>query len=282
MQPPEGQEVSMRRHHFPAAVFPTAMVIVPAAVLFLPSCGPSQEEYDALANKFSRLQKEYDEQIRLREDDQERINELMAENSAMIAKLEKLGIKLDELDADLANAKALNEKLRKQQELAKKRLQTLKDMLGKFKSLIAAGKLKVKIRDGKMYLELPSAILFPSGRASLSEGGKDTLTEVAAVLAMIEDREFQVAGHTDNVPISSGRFDSNWELSTERALSVVQFLQEMGVSSESLSAAGYGEHQPVADNSTEEGRAQNRRIEIILMPNLNELPDLSELEKELD
>lgn len=272
----------MRRRQVPTAAPATASFMVPAVVLVMSSCGPSQEEYDALANKFSRLQKEYDEMVRLREEDQARINELLTENSAMIAKLEKLGIKLDELDADLANAKALNEKLRKQQEQAKKRLQTLKDMLGKFKSLIAAGKLKVKIRDGKMYLELPSAILFPSGRASLSEEGKDTLTEVAAVLAMIEDREFQVAGHTDNVPISSGRFDSNWELSTERALSVVQFLQEMGVPSENLSAAGYGEHQPIADNSTQNGRAQNRRIEIILMPNLNELPDLSELEKELD
>jgi chemotaxis protein MotB len=256
----------------------TAVVLGAAAA----ACGVPQEEYEALANKYSRLQKEYEELETLREQDQERISELTAQNSAMIAKLEKLGIKIDELDADLADAKALNEQLKKQQEQAKKRLETLKNMLGKFKNLIAAGKLKVKIKDGKMFLELPSAILFPSGKANLSEEGKNTLMEVAAVLVQIPDREFLVAGHTDNVPIKSAKFPSNWELSTARAVSVVKFMQEMGVSPMNLAAAGYSEYQPLAENTSEDGRAQNRRIEIILMPNMNELPDLSDLEKELD
>ena len=264
----------MRHVHF--------LVTAGLLTVWLAACGPSQEEYDALANKFSRLQKEYEELEKLRGDDQDRIDELLSQNSAMASKLEDLGIKLGELDSDLANAKALNEQLKKQQEAAKKRLDTLKEMLGKFKSLIAAGKLKVKIKDGKMFLELPSAILFPSGKASLSPEGETTLSEVAAVLAQIKDREFLVAGHTDNVPITSGKFASNWELSAERALSVVKFLSEMGVSPNVLAAAGYGEYHPIADNSTPEGRTQNRRIEITLMPNLNELPDLSDLEKELE
>lgn len=258
------------------------LVLAVFVMIAFEACGPSQEEYDALANKYSRLQKDYNELKNLREDDQERINELLMENSAMAAKLETLGIKLGELDTDLATAKALNEKLKKQQALAKARLDTLKEMLGKFKSLIAAGKLKVKIKDGKMFLELPSAILFPSGKSSLSEEGKNTLTEVAAVLVQIKGREFLVAGHTDNVPITSGKFPSNWELSTARAVAVVKFLQEMGVTPMNLAAAGYGEYQPVADNTTYDGKAQNRRIEITLMPNLNELPDLSDLEKELE
>ncbi|MFH1435833.1 MAG: OmpA family protein [Pseudomonadota bacterium] len=246
------------------------------------SCGPSQEEYDALSNKYSRLQKEYDELKLLRETEMEKISELMAENTALRSKLNKLGIELGELDSELADAKAINEELKKKQEMAKKRLETLKNMLSKFKSLIAAGKLKVKIRDGKMFLELPSAILFPSGKSALSEEGQATLTEVAAVLVEIPDREFLVAGHTDNVPIKSAKYPSNWELSTARAVAVVKFMQEMGVSPVSLSAAGYSEYQPIGDNSSEDGKAQNRRIEITLMPNLNELPDLSDLEKELD
>jgi len=176
----------------------------------------------------------------------------------------------------------MNEKLRIQKDLAKQRLETLKNMLVKFKNLIAAGKLKVKIKEGKMFLELPSAILFPSGRATLSEEGKATLTEVAAVLTQIQGREFLVAGHTDNVPIQNPKYPSNWELSTARAVAVVKFLQEMGVDPHNLAAAGYSEYQPAVDNSTEEGRAQNRRIEITLMPNLNELPDLSDLEKEIE
>jgi len=245
------------------------------------SCGPSQGEYDVLSDKYGKLQKDYDELAALRAADQSQLAKLGAENAAMLAKLEALGVKLSELGTDLADTKSQNEKLKKQQELAKGRLETLKNMLSKFKNLIAAGKLKVKIKDGKMFLELPSAILFASGKAALSDEGKNTLTEVAAVLAQIPDREFLVAGHTDNVPIKNEKFPSNWELSSARAVAVVKFLQEGGVKPTSLAAAGYSEFQPAAENGTEEGKAQNRRIEITLMPNLNELPDLTDLEKEL-
>ena len=93
-----------------------------------------------------------------------------------------------------------------------------------------------------------------------------------------EDRDFQVAGHTDNEPIRRSRFTSNWELSTVRALEVVQYLQEQGVTPTHLSAAGYSEFAPVAQNDSEDGRTENRRIEIVLMPNYDELPDLSGLE----
>jgi chemotaxis protein MotB len=171
--------------------------------------------------------------------------------------------------------------MRRQQEQAKRRLETLKKMLAKFKNLIAGGKLNVRIRRGKLTLELPSAILFPSGSAVLSKDGKETLAEVAAVLATIKKREFQVAGHTDNVPITNSNFASNWELSTARAVSVVKYMQEKGVSPENLSASGYSEYQPTASNKTADGKQLNRRIEIILMPNLDELPDLSALEKEI-
>jgi len=268
------------KHYFLITFF--YVLISSGAIWGWVACGPSQEEYDALSNKYSKLQKDYAELEKLRKADQERINELVAENSAMAAKLEDLGVRLSELDADLASAKEMNEKLRIQKDLAKQRLETLKNMLVKFKNLIAAGKLKVKIKEGKMFLELPSAILFPSGKATLSEEGKATLTEVAAVLTQIQGREFLVAGHTDNVPIQNPKYPSNWELSTARAVAVVKFLQEMGVDPHNLAAAGYSEYQPAVDNSTEEGRAQNRRIEITLMPNLNELPDLSDLEKEIE
>jgi chemotaxis protein MotB len=154
-------------------------------------------------------------------------------------------------------------------------------MLAKFKSLIKAGKLNVKIRRGKLVLELPSAVLFESGKADLSKDGAATLKEVAKVLSKIRRREFQVAGHTDTVPIKSANYESNWELSTARALTVVKFLQDNRVKPDLLSAAGYSQYQPAATNTTEKGKAQNRRIEIVLMPNLDELPDLSDLEKEL-
>jgi chemotaxis protein MotB len=120
--------------------------------------------------------------------------------------------------------------------------------------------------------------LFPSGKAKLSREGRGALAQVAGVLAEIKERSFQVAGHTDNVPIRNNRFKSNWSLSSARAVAVVQHLIKNGVTSTNLSAAGYGDTQPVASNDTKEGRAQNRRIEIVLQPNLDELPDLSALE----
>jgi chemotaxis protein MotB len=98
-----------------------------------------------------------------------------------------------------------------------------------------------------------------------------TDAQVARVLATIPGRAFQVAGHTDNVPIDSARFPSNWELSTARAVEVVKLLVSQGVGPKTLSAAGYGEFDPVASNDAPDGRAKNRRIEITLQPNLDEL-----------
>jgi chemotaxis protein MotB len=203
--------------------------------------------------------------------------------AAKMAELKKAQAEMEAVMADLQKKQKIIEEMKKKEAQNQARLATLKNMLSKFKKLIEGGKLKVKIKNGKMMLELPSAILFESGRANLSEEGMQTLGEVGAVLATIPDREFQVAGHTDNVPLGKGsKFKSNWELSTARAVAVVKYLQEVGVDPEQLSAAGYSEYQPTASNQSEEGRALNRRIEITLMPNLDELPDLSSLESEID
>ncbi|NNF29617.1 MAG: OmpA family protein, partial [Gemmatimonadetes bacterium] len=143
------------------------------------------------------------------------------------------------------------------------------NVIGRFRSLIEAGQLSVSIDRGRMVINLPQDILFPSGSATLNADGRGTLSEVGAVLTTIEDRRFQVEGHTDNVPISTARFPSNWELSAARALSVVNLLQNSGVPPERLSGAGYGEYQPVASNDDADGRRLNRRIEIVMLPNLD-------------
>jgi chemotaxis protein MotB len=128
-----------------------------------------------------------------------------------------------------------------------------------------------------MVVELAENILFDSGKSDLKKEGQEALTEVAAVLSSIPNRDFQIAGHTDDIPIKSAKFPSNWELSTARAVEVTRYLSTKGVDPSRLSAAGYAETQPVASNADTEGRKQNRRIEIVLMPNLDELPDLSSL-----
>jgi chemotaxis protein MotB len=238
-------------------------------VAFVAGCGPSQEEYDAKLKEIDDLKAQMQD---LKAKYEDMLDELKGENEEMKGKL-------DELTQAKVDLEDLVQQLNKQQEQAKKRLEMFTNMLAKFKSLIEAGKLSVKIRNGKMVLELPSAVLFPSGSADLSEDGQATLSEVAPVLASFTDREFQVVGHTDTVPIKTKKFPSNWELSTARAVAVVKFLQDQGVPATSLSAGGYSEYQPVADNESEEGKASNRRIEIVVMPNLEELPDLGDLEK---
>jgi chemotaxis protein MotB len=265
------------------------IIIVAVLATALGAACVSQEEYESALKKIKELEKEVADLQELRKFDEERITDLTADNAAMLAKLDELGVKLTGLSGELAGTKAdleakqkIIEEMKKKEAQAAARLKTLKDMLAKFKALIEGGKLKVKIKNGKMMLELPSAILFESGKADLSEQGMETLAEVAAVLATIGEREFQVAGHTDNVPMKSKKFPSNWELSTARAVAVVKYLQQMGVNPMNLSAAGYSEYQPTTENDSEQGKAMNRRIEIILMPNLDELPDLSDLESELD
>jgi chemotaxis protein MotB len=99
---------------------------------------------------------------------------------------------------------------------------------------------------------------------------------VAKILANV-DRRFLVVGHTDNVPIKTAAFASNWELSTARAVEVVQILIKEGMNPKSLSAAGYSEFDPVAANDTPDHKALNRRIEIVLQPNLSDLPPLDDV-----
>jgi chemotaxis protein MotB len=165
--------------------------------------------------------------------------------------------------------------LRKQREAAEKRLAAFRDLKKRFAKLVDTGKLEVGFRNGQMILKLPSGILFPSGQAELTKPGQQALGEVTAILLEFKDRRFTIAGHTDTDPIKSRKFKSNWDLSTARALSVVQFMVGAGFPPTSLAAAGYGEFDPVAPNDKEENKQLNRRIEIQLVPDLSELPTLT-------
>lgn len=162
---------------------------------------------------------------------------------------------------------------------AARRVAEFKDMLARFKALIDAGKLQVRVVDGRMVLTLPMDILFPSGSAKLAKEGREALLEVGRVLATIPDRRFQVEGHTDDVPIHTAVYPSNWELAASRALGVVRALLEGGVAPQRISAASYSEYRPTAANDGDVNRARNRRIEIVLVPDLSGLPGFDELQK---
>jgi chemotaxis protein MotB len=190
----------------------------------------------------------------------------------MKKRLEKLGQNVDKLTSEKGELARSLEELRKQKAIAEARAATFRNLMEKLRSMIDAGQLKVIIRDGRMLIALESDVLFDSGKTSLKPAGQTALAKVAQVLAGIPDRKYQVAGHTDNVPIHTAKFPSNWDLSTARAVEVVNFLIANGLKAQQVSAAGFGEFDPVAANDTPDHQAQNRRIEIVLQPNLSELP----------
>lgn len=199
-------------------------------------------------------------------------------------RLEKLGQNVDKLTSEkgqlaqgIADANARLEELRKQKAAAEARAATFRNLVAKLRSMIDSGQLKVVIRDGRMMIALPNDVLFDSGKTNIKPDGQTALGKVATVLAGIPDRKFIVAGDTDDVPIHSSRFPSNWELSTARAVEVTKLLVAGGVKPQNLAAAGYGEFDPVAANDTPDHKAQNRRIEIVLQPNLSDLPSLDDL-----
>ena len=213
--------------------------------------------------------------------------------AAKEAELKNLQAQLTQTTSDLAQVvkdkstlknnvddmkKALDE-LAKRKAEADKRLGEYKGLLARFKSLIDAGKLKVKIVDGRMVVALASDVLFAPGSAALSKDGKTNIAEVAKLLAGIPDRKFQIEGHTDNVPIHTDAFASNWELGSARAITVLKTMVDAGMPAGRVSAASFGDSKPATSNNSAEGKAQNRRIEIVVMPDLSSLPGFDELQK---
>ena len=200
-----------------------------------------------------------------------RIGELTDEKARMLKDQSSLKSAIEEMEQALAELQA-------RKAAADARIQAFQDLLDRFQSLIDAGTLKVRIIDGRMVVELATDVLFASGSAALSKDGEAAVVQVTEVLVTIPDRDFQVAGHTDNVPIATAQYPSNWELAAARAITVVRAMTGAGLPAERVSAASYGEFQPSASNDTTEGKAANRRIEIVVVPDLSSLPGYDELQ----
>lgn len=204
-------------------------------------------------------------------------------------RIEELEAQVRQLTDDLAVArgraltddeKAEIEELRKSKADADARAKLLDDFVKKFKAMIDAGKLKIVVRRGRLVLQLKSEVLFNAASAEIRPQGKTTLIEIAQTLKTVTGRRFQIAGHTDIVGIKTKEFPSNWELSVARAMEVLKLLLSQGVPPQSLSAAGFGPYDPVASNNTALGQALNRRIEITLVPNMEDLAKLPEVKDE--
>jgi chemotaxis protein MotB len=147
---------------------------------------------------------------------------------------------------------------------------TYDELVQKMETEIQRGEITISELQGKLTVNMVDRILFDSGTADIKPAGLEVLKRVGDILKEVADKDIRVEGHTDNVPISprlQQSFPSNWELSTARATNVVHFLQDrIGIAGERLSACGFSQYSPVAANDTPEGRAQNRRIQIELVP----------------
>lgn len=185
---------------------------------------------------------------------------------------EQLKSEKGSLAQDMSKLQGQLAELQRQEAGERARAALFQKLLSQLKGMIDAGKLEVVIRNGKMVVKLPDNVLFDPGKTDVKPAGRDALAQLTQVLAAIPSRAFQVCGYTDDTPIRTGHFPSNWYLSTARAVEVLNLMIKDGMAPDRLSAAGYGQYDPIAPNDTIEGKAQNRRIEVAVMPNLEELP----------
>ncbi len=203
--------------------------------------------------------------------DKEELDRILRSRSDSLSQtIVELRRKIDGLDAENAKLKEENASLVKaREEQVRKVSSTYENLLEKMKSEISQGQVTISELKGKLTVNMVDSILFDSGKAEVKKGGLEVLGKVISILKDVSDKSIRIEGHTDNVPISQAlarRYPTNWELSAARAINVARHLQDQGIDPANLSAVAYGEWKPVATNDTEEGKAKNRRIEIILVP----------------
>jgi chemotaxis protein MotB len=181
-----------------------------------------------------------------------------------------------EADRDVTNAR-LEEAEKRIEELSSSDEEKVNEIKGTYDALIEElkneieeGKIEITTLQEQLTVNVLDQVLFDSGSAEIKPEGIEVLDRVGKILKELDEKTIVVEGHTDNVPISptlKRKYPTNWELSTARATTVVRYLQEkVGIDPSMLKAAGLSEYRPVADNSTDEGKSRNRRIEIILNP----------------
>lgn len=279
--------------------FATALV---AGILFFTGCVPTKKFNDAqqalasarydsaqLANKVKNLQAamaQANQQATQRIDS---LSQLIDGQRTQIATLNKqiadLQTKNGDLQTDAANRQALLSKSKQDLINQQVKLEHLQALMDKQKQAIEAirkkmtnalvgfksNELTVSIKNGKVYVSLQENLLFPSGSAVVNPKGKDALGKLAEVLNQNTDITVDIEGHTDSIPIH-GKYQDNWDLSLARSASIVRILtSDYRVDPTRVIASGHSQYDPVQPNSTPEGRAQNRRTDIILSPKLDEL-----------
>ncbi|WKW46943.1 OmpA family protein [Myroides sp. JBRI-B21084] len=210
--------------------------------------------YDQLKKEYNSLEKNSDQAIK--------------------AEIERLNLLKKELDGKSSRVAELEGKLAAQD----RNLRNLKDALSKALFEFEGKGLTVEQKNGKVYVSMENKLLFPSGSWSVSSEGKNAVEQLAEVLAKNPEISILIEGHTDNDKVVGnlgGGVTNNWDLSTKRATAIVNIIEQTpGIDKKNLTAAGRSEFAPIALNSTDSGKAKNRRIEVILTPKLDEISKL--------
>ena len=198
-------------------------------------------------------------------------NELNQTTSQLNMTKEQIEAQRQRLEAQRARLNQLQTFIDQQQMASENLRKNIAEALTSFNS----SELAVTMKNGRVYISMQEALLFPSGSAKVNPRGKEALSKVAAVLNKNTDVSIDIEGHTDDVPIHTAQYPDNWSLSTARATSIAHVLiDEYAVVPTKLTASGRSQYDPLAANTSAEGRAQNRRTEIILEPRYEELMNI--------
>jgi chemotaxis protein MotB len=251
----------------------------------------SSARYDSaqLANKVKDLQSQLAQQAADRQRQVDSLNQQMNDARQEIATLNQqvngLKTKNSDLSTESANRNALLSKSKQDLLAQQAKLEHLQELMDRQKKAIEqikkkmsdalvgfkSNELSVAIKNGKVYVSLQENLLFPSGSAVVNPKGKEALGKLAAVLNQNPDITVDIEGHTDSIPIH-GKYADNWDLSLARSASIVRILTtDYKVDPMRVIASGHSQYDPVQSNSSSEGRALNRRTDIILSPKLDEL-----------
>ncbi len=230
---------------------------------------------DSVAQAIKEIQSLEKEFTLLKENSDLKIQESIAKNNTL---LKQIALKETELQSRGARVDQLEQMIEDQ----KKALNDLKERLSSALLNYKGKGLTVEQRNGKVYISMENKLLFKSGSWVVEAEGVQALEQLAKVLEENPEITVLIEGHTDNVPFTSkGALESNWDLSTKRATAVVQILlKNKQILPQNLTAAGRSEYVPIAPNSSAEGRAANRRIEVVLSPSLDEITTLLEANNE--
>lgn len=236
-----------------------------------------RDELAATTNSLKKLRSSYDaleaNSSSALAENSRRNRELLAELESREKALNEERSRLERLQKELAARSRRVDELESSIAAQEEKMNNLKNSLSRALTNFEGRGLTVEQREGKVYVSMENKLLFNSGSWAVGPEGRKAVEQLGQVLAENPDIAVLIEGHTDNVPYTgSGQLQDNWDLSTKRATSIVQILRENnGIEPQNLTAAGRGEHAPIASNETAEGKAKNRRIEVILTPKLDEV-----------